>query len=165
MHPSDQLDIFVTLDNESRNRVYAYLSPDEFAEIFGGLNIVNQKLYFLELNEMYAYQMLNNMFTDDVVDFLTEINEVRAEDILRNMDEIKAEKVRALMSYAPETAGAIMTKELISISTKDIAENVLKRLRKDAPDAEIIYYLYVIDQDEKLVGGRFFKRLNYCFTR
>lgn len=152
LHPSDQLDIFVTLDNESRNRVYAYLSPDEFAEIFGGLNIVNQKLYFLELNEMYAYQMLNNMFTDDVVDFLTEINEVRAEDILQNMDEIKAEKVRALMSYAPETAGAIMTKELISISTTDIAENVLKRLRKDAPDAEIIYYLYVIDQDEKLVG-------------
>src|SRR5690625_4839565 len=152
LHPSDQLDVFITLNSDNRNLVYAYLSPDEFAEIFGGLNISNQKLYFLELDELYAYQMFNNMFTDDVVDFLTEINEERAEDILSKMDNVKANKVRALLSYAPETAGAIMTKELISISSNDNVGNVLETLRQDAPGAEIIYYLYVIDADEKLAG-------------
>src|SRR5690625_5331551 len=68
------------------------------------------------------------------------------------MDKDKAEKVRVLLSYAPETAGAIMTKELISISSADIVSNVLEKLRTDAPNAEIIYYLYVVNEAEKLVG-------------
>ncbi len=152
LHPSDQLDIFITLNKTSRNRVYAYLSPKEFAEIFGGLNISNQLLFFLELDEEYAFQMFNHMFTDDVVNFLTEINDERANAILSKMDKDKAQRVRALLSYAPETAGAIMTKELISISSTDVVENVLNKLREDAPNAEIIYYLYVIDTEEKLVG-------------
>src|SRR5699024_5226492 len=114
--------------------------------------ISNQKLFFLELDESYVVNMFNHMFTDDVVNFLTEINDDRAEDILLKMDEKKAQRVKGLLSYAPETAGAIMTKELISISSTDIVANVLEQLRKDAPNAEIIYYLYVIDNDGILVG-------------
>lgn len=152
LHPSDQLDIFVTLDDKARKKGYSYLTSKEFAEIFGGLNIRNQKLFFLELDENYAVNMFNNMFTDDVVYFLTEINSDRAEQILLKMDKDKADKVRGLLSYAPETAGAIMTNELISISSTDVVADVLEKLRKEAPNAEIIYYLYVVDNDGKLEG-------------
>src|SRR5699024_9139100 len=51
-----------------------------------------------------------------------------------------------------ETAGAIMTKELISISSTQTVADVLEKLRKEAPNAEIIYYLYVIDPAGILVG-------------
>src|SRR5699024_6683846 len=115
LHPSDQLDVFITLDSDARKRGYKYLTPKEFANIFGGLDVDHQKLFFLELDENYSSEMFNNMFTDDVVNFFTEINNDRAEDILLTMDEEKAEKIRSLLSYAEETAGAIMTKELISI--------------------------------------------------
>ncbi len=152
LHPSDQLDIFITLNIESRSRVYSYLAPKEFAEIFSGLELSNQKLFFLELDENYAFAMFNYMFTDEVVNFLTEINSERAEDILIRMDSNKAQKVRTLLGYAPKTAGSIMTKELISISSSDLVEDVLKKLRMDAPDAEIIYYLYVVDNENQLVG-------------
>lgn len=152
LHPSDQLDIFVKLDSDARRRGYSYLTPKEFAEIFGGLNITHQTMFFLELDENYAVNMFNHMFTDDVVNFLTEINSDRAEDILLKMDKEKSQKVRGLLSYAPETAGAIMTKELISIAATDIIADVLEKLRKDAPNAEIIYYLYVVDNDGILVG-------------
>lgn len=152
LHPSDQLDIFITLNKDSRSRVYSYLTPKEFAEIFSGLNLSNQKLFFLELDENYAFAMFNYMFTDEVVNFLTEINSERAEDILIKMDKNKAQKVRILLGYAPKTAGSIMTKELISISSTDLVEDVLEKLRRDAPNAEIIYYLYVVDNENKLVG-------------
>ncbi|MCG5102743.1 magnesium transporter [Oceanobacillus alkalisoli] len=152
LHPSDQLDIFVTLDSDARRRCYSYLTPKEFAEIFGGLDISDQKLFFLELDENYSIRMFNQMFTDDVVNFLTEINSERAEDILLQMHEEKAEKIKSLLSYAPETAGAIMTKELISISSTDTTADVLDMLRKEAPSAESIYYLYVVDGDGILVG-------------
>src|SRR5690625_767141 len=68
------------------------------------------------------------------------------------MDKDKAQRVKALLSYAPETAGAIMTKELISISSLSTVEEILSKLRDEAPDAEIIYYLYVVDEENKLVG-------------
>src|SRR5690625_253477 len=152
LHPSDQLDVFITLNKTSRNRVYSYLSPKEFAEIFVGLNINKQLLFFLELDEHYAFQMFNHMFTDDVVNFLTEINDERAEAILSEMDKDKAQRVKALLSYTPETAGAIMTKELISISSSSTVEEILNKLRDEAPTAEIIYYLYVVDEEHKLVG-------------
>src|SRR5699024_8292848 len=124
----------------------------EFAEIFGGLNVRDQKLFFLELDEIYASDMFNNMFTDDVANFLTEINSNRAEEILLQMNEEKAKKVRGILSYAHETAGAIMTKELISISSTQTATEVLEKLRNQAPDAQIIYSLYVVDPDGILVG-------------
>ena len=152
LHPSDQLDIFVKLDSDARRRGYSYLTPKEFADIFGGLNITHQTMFFLELDENYAVNMFNHMFTDEVANFLTEINNERAEDILLKMDKEKAQKVRGLLSYSPETAGAIMTKEFISIASTDIVSDVLEKLRKDAPNAEIIYYLYVVDNDGILVG-------------
>src|SRR5699024_4207015 len=100
----------------------------------------------------YSSSMFNNLFTDDVVQFLSDINDYRAEEILEKMDEDKAEKIKAILSYTHETAGAIMTKEFISITTTSFVGEVLERLRGEAPDAEIIYYLYVVDEQQELVG-------------
>src|SRR5699024_11802815 len=105
-----------------------------------------------ELDEHYASTMFNHMFTDNVATFLSEINPERAEAVLLDMDHEKAKHVRNLMTYAEETAGSIMTKELIWISSSDTVASVLENLRENAPTAEIIYYLYVINSERKLVG-------------
>src|SRR5699024_8810532 len=110
LHPSDQTDIFIGLDSQARKRVYHYITPGEFSEVFGNLDESEQKLFYLELDEKYSLAMFNEMFTDNVVIFLNAINDERAENILNYMDKEKAQKVRSLLSYAPETAGAIMTK-------------------------------------------------------
>lgn len=125
----------------------------------------NQKLFFLELDENYSFNMFNHMFTDDVVNFLKAINSERSENILLHMDKEKAQKLRGLLSYAPETAGAIMTKELISISSTDIVADVLEKLRTEASNAEIIYYLYVVDPARTLVGVVSLRDLNYRFAK
>lgn len=152
LHPSDQLDIFITLDKEARSRGYSYLTPKEFAEIFGRLTVSNQKLFFLELDENYSSAMFNHLFTDDVVNFLTEINNDRADDILLKMDRNKAEKVKNLLAYMKETAGSIMTAEFLSISSADLVSDVLEKLRNESPNAEMIYYLYVVDAVGTLAG-------------
>ncbi len=152
LHSSDQLDVFRSLNQENRTKVYSYLSPKEFATVFSSLDVREQKLYFLELAEEYSSTMFNYMFTDNVVNFLTEINIERAEEILAKVDQDKAEQVRSLLSYAEETAGSIMTKELIRISSTDKVASVLLKLREEAPNAEIIYYLYVTNPSKELVG-------------
>ncbi|MDY0408979.1 magnesium transporter [Virgibacillus soli] len=152
LHPSDQQDIFQLMNELLRKRTYNYLSPKEFAGIFSGLKKEVQFTIVQEVNEIFASQMLDYMFTDNVVSFLLEIKKDRREDILRRMKKEKADKIRTLLSYKEETAGSIMTKELLRIKTYETAELVIEHLREEAIDAEIIYYLYVVDDEDRLVG-------------
>src|SRR5699024_2649411 len=99
LHPSDQSDVFMILDQEARSKWYCYLPPNEFAIIFIGLNVSYQKLYFLEMEETYATDILNNMFTDDIANFLTDINSSRASEILFKIEKKKAKKVRVIISH------------------------------------------------------------------
>lgn len=152
LHPSDQVDIFIALEQPLRKRCYKYLSPSEFAMIFEGIGMHDQQRIFQELSEQYSSDMFNNMFTDDVVNFLTQLDAKTTEHILDQMEQTKADEIRVLLTYAEETAGAIMTKEFISISASNKASVVIEQLRQEAPDAEIIYYNYVVNDDGQLVG-------------
>lgn len=152
LHPTDQVEIFVSVEIEKRERIYRYLFPKEFAEIFGGLEIKRQKEVFQELDETYSSNMFNNMSADDVAYFLVELKDEKAQEILQKMNKEEAVSVKELLSYPPETAGAIMTKEFVSLSSTDRSSNVIEQLREFGPEAETIYYLYVVDELDKLVG-------------
>ncbi|MGY4689446.1 magnesium transporter [Salibacterium sp. K-3] len=152
LHPADQTDVFLSLEKPERKRVYECLSPEEFAEIFEGLETDNQKQIALELNDHYSADMFNSMYADDVADFFSELDEEQAGDILLAMDREDADDVRELLTYEEGTAGSIMTKEFISINASDTVDEVIELLREKGPDAETIYYLYVVDETGKLAG-------------
>ncbi|MGO4887355.1 magnesium transporter [Anaerobacillus sp. MEB173] len=152
LHPTDQKEIFLSLGMRERTYIYQYITPSEFAEIFQGLEVNEQKQCVLELEETYAAEMFNNMYADDVAAFLGEIKNIKAEKILSAMDTKDAASVKELLAYSPGTAGAIMTKEFIAIKATDTASDVIEQLREEGPDAETIYYLYVIDMEHVLVG-------------
>ncbi|WP_078553466.1 magnesium transporter [Bacillus alkalicellulosilyticus] len=152
LHPTDQAEVFNSLEAEKRARVYNFLAPVEFADIFQSLEVEAQKHIVLELNEKYAAEMFNEMYADDVADFLAEIIETKAQKILKSMDKEEADEVKELLAYPPETAGAIMTKEFMVVKAVSTTTEVIEQLRKEGPDAETIYYLYVIDENKKLVG-------------
>ncbi len=152
LHPSDQVDVFTSLNQKERHTVYAFLSPKEMARVFSGLKYNNQVQCLEEISMEYASEMFNTMFTDDIVRFLSSIDTKHSNLILKEMDKEKAEKIKSLLAYEKESAGAVMTKELISISSTDTVFEVLNSLRDEAYDAEIVYYLYVVDGDGLLVG-------------
>ncbi|WP_322787572.1 magnesium transporter [Alteribacillus persepolensis] len=152
LHPKDQTDVFLHLEESERKRVYESLSPDEFAEVFEGLEVEEQKEIALELNDQYAADVFNNMYADDVANFLAELKQDNVTDILKAMDKEDAADVRELLAYDEETAGSIMTKEFIAIRAEDTVSDVIELLRREGPDAETIYYLYVVDANDRLAG-------------
>ncbi|MDG5785912.1 magnesium transporter [Evansella sp. AB-P1] len=152
LHPTDQVELFQALYKDKRPMFYEYLSAEQFADIFQGLELEEQKEVVLELDKGYAAGMFNYMQADDIADFLAEINEPHAKDILAAMDKEEADEVIELLSYPDESAGALMTKEFISIKAGNTASEVMDILRNEGPEAETIYYLYVVDEKDKLVG-------------
>lgn len=152
LHPTDQVEMFHSLDKMLRKQVILFLNPEEFAEIFQGLDPEDQRAAYAELGSPYVISMFNHMSADDVADFLAQLETGEAQTILASMDQEESERVIELMAYAPKTAGAIMTKEFISLGASSLAKDVIEELRQTAPEAETIYYLYVVDGEQRLVG-------------
>src|SRR5207249_8964324 len=88
----------------------------------------------------------------DAADLLADLSEERKTELLGLMEPEEASDVRELLTYAEDTAGGLMTKDFITVSPQETAQQVIDRLRVLQPDANHVYYLYVTDADGDLLG-------------
>lgn len=154
MHIYEQSQFYQTLDENERQLVYAYLSPRELAEMFDVLEEDNENIkdYLGEMRAGYASDMLAQMYTDNAVDLLNTLNKKQMGKYLSLMDAEDAAEIKELLHYEDETAGAIMTTEFVSIVANQTVRSAMYVLKRVAKEAETIYYTYVVDQDNYLVG-------------
>ncbi|WP_260398859.1 magnesium transporter [Peribacillus simplex] len=154
MHPYDQAQFYTSLSDEFRSVVYRFLSPEEMAGLFENIEIDKEDFESLlaEMNPSYVADMLSHMYADDAADVLNEINDEQAVSYLTIMDDEAASEIKELLNYEEYTAGSIMTTEFIAIEANETARSAMQILKREAPQAETIYYVFVTDQDKKLLG-------------
>jgi Mg2+ transporter MgtE len=99
-----------------------------------------------------ASDILEEMPPDEVADILTELPEDRAQQILGLMEKEEAEDVQELLAYEEHTAGGLMTTEYVAVPDTLTAQDCIETLRRMEPDAESIYYVFVVDPEEHLQG-------------
>jgi len=92
------------------------------------------------------------MAPDEAADLLAELPQDRSRELLELMEDEDAEDVRRLLSYPDDTAGGIMTTEFVAIRPNLTAEQAIRALRETAHEAETVFYVYVTDSAEHLVG-------------
>ena len=92
------------------------------------------------------------MDSDDAADLLGDLPEDRQEELLREMDAETADDLRELVAYDEDTAGGLMTTDYFWIYPHRTVAATIAKIRQIAPETEFIYYLYVTDQSEKLLG-------------
>jgi magnesium transporter len=154
LHPYDQANFYKKLPKEDRIYLYHYLSPDEMASIFENLEIDenNYEQYLSEMDPFYVAMMLAHMYTDNAVDVLNHLKKDQVASYLTLMDEEAAKEIKNLLHYEEYTAGSIMTTEYIAIHANQTVKSAMQILKNEAPKAEMIYYVYVIDEEKRLVG-------------
>lgn len=152
LQPYDQAELVSMLAPEERWQVLHPLPDETLASIFEELDAELVAEIVEELEEERVSRVLCEMSSDDVVDLLAELEEEQAEELLELMEAEDAREVKSLLTYPENTAGRLMTNEYVTLKSDWTAEEALRRLRKEAPGAETIYYLYVTDNQEKLVG-------------
>jgi Mg/Co/Ni transporter MgtE len=103
-------------------------------------------------NEKVA-DVLEEMAPDEAADLLAELPKDRSQELLKLMEREEADDVRKLLTYPEDMAGGIMTTDYIAISSDLTAEQAISVLRDTAHEAEIIYYVYVTDSDNRLIGA------------
>ena len=96
--------------------------------------------------------MLAEMYTDNAVDLLNMLDKSQKAKYLSLLSSEEAGEIKELLHYEDETAGAIMTTEFVSIVANQTVRSAMYVLKNQADMAETIYYVYVVDQENHLVG-------------
>ncbi len=154
LHPYDQAQFFTKIDSDKRIKIYHYLTPEEVANFFELLTIEDKEYRSIlaEMEPQYAADMLSFMFTDNAVDLLNKLDKDQTASYLTIMNKESADEIKGLLHYEEYTAGSIMTTEFIAISANQTVRSAMHILKNEAPKAETIYYVFVIDDARRLVG-------------
>lgn len=152
IHSADIIEIIEALDNQQRNILFNVLDTEEAADVMENIDsdMFSEILRALTLEE--KKEILDEMAHDDIADHLGDLSDERSAEIMTYLDEEDRDDVRELLIYEEDTAGGLMTAEFISLNAEYTVAEAVDYLRKHAPDAETIYYLFVIDEHEKLSG-------------
>lgn len=152
LHPNDQLAFIYMLNEHTRKRLYRYIAPAEFAEIFGRLEPSEQRMVVEELQPAYAQETVRAMPTDEMVDFLSGFSVAETVPYLNLLEVHEADKVKRMLGYGKHTAGALMTTEYMVAHITHTVADVLLHVREQGENAETIYYIYIVDDEEILRG-------------
>ncbi|QDP39804.1 magnesium transporter [Radiobacillus deserti] len=152
LHPYDQAKIFEEQSEDVRMLIYSYLSPEEMADVMENIDYEDVEEFFTEMDPRYASNVLAEMSTDDSVDILNELDKDKVASFLTIMDKEAAQEIKELLHYEEKTAGSLMTNEYVVIHAGQTVKEAMRHLRQEAPEAETIYYTYVVDDQKRLVG-------------
>ncbi|HHW14459.1 MAG TPA: CBS domain-containing protein [Firmicutes bacterium] len=152
LHPADLADILEALNRPERAAVMSALDVDVAAETLQEMEPEAQADVLEQLGGDKATDILESMPADEAADILGDLPEHRAQALLEQMEDEEAEDVRELLEYEEDTAGRLMTTEVLSFREDLTAGETIEELRRLKPDPDSAYYLYVVDGEQHLIG-------------
>lgn len=152
LHPADLATIIDQLAPRDRAGVLASLDDEAAADAMEEMDPETQVEVLEDLEPERAADILEEMSPDDAADLIADLSEAARDEILPLMEREEADEVTELLGYPEESAGGIMTTAYVAIPDHLTAEQAIERLRELEPDAETIYYVYIVDDAGRLVG-------------
>lgn len=152
LHPSDLADVIEDLDKKSQTAIFETLDEETAADVLEELEPEAQVRLIESLPVGKAADVLELMPADEAADLLEELEDDKAEELINEMDEESSEDVRELLQYEEDTVGSLMTTDFIHFNPDMTVNDTIIELRKLKPESDTIYYLYVVDKDNKLVA-------------
>jgi Mg/Co/Ni transporter MgtE len=152
LHPVDIADILEQLEPSDRKQVLEALDIETAADALAEADDDVQISALQHLDGERAADILEEMPSDEAADVLGDMDAAHRHDLLGRMEADDREDVEELLPYNDRTAGGLMTKEFIAISPDVTAQGAIETLRSLEPEAETVYYIYVVDDHEILLG-------------
>ena len=152
IHPADLADILEDLDIRQREAVFKALDVETAAETLEETDPKIQVSLINDLNTAEASDIIEEMSLSEAADLLGDLPKAKAEGILKEMEKEIADDVKELLTHPEKEAGGMMTTSYLSFRPSSTVGEALQKFRQEAEDIDLVYYVYVTDEEELLLG-------------
>jgi magnesium transporter len=152
LHPADLAEIISDLTRTESDKLLETLDIETLADTLEEVEPEFQASLVEAMPDEKVADVLEEMAPDEAADLLAEIPEDRSHDLLNLMEHKDAEDLRKLLAYPEDDAGGIMTTDYAVVPPHLTASQAIDLLRQSAAETETIFYVYVTDSAEKLIG-------------
>lgn len=161
LHPADIAEMMEGLSSEEAKFIFLLLDGEKASDVLVEIPESDRRRFLRVLPpEIIASKFLEFMDSDDAADVMADLDEKRKIEVLNEIEDFEqAGDIVDLLEYEEDTAGGIMAKELVKVNENWTVATCLQEISKQAQEVDEIYYIYVIDDSEKLMGVLSLKKL------
>lgn len=152
LHPADLAEILSDLSRQDGSKLLESLDNESLADALEEVEPDFQVSLVEQLPDERLADVLEEMESDEAADLIAELPEERGQELLKLMDVEEAEDIKKLLEYPVDSAGGIMNSSFFAITPDLTAEQVLSALRAKADEFETVFYIYVVNDIQQLVG-------------
>lgn len=152
MDPIDIAELINDIDDEKDIIVFRLLPKDLASEVFANMDSNSQKKLIKSFTDKELAFIINDLFADDTVDLIEEMPSNIVLRILKLSKPETRDDINKLLGFPKDSAGSIMTTELVTLREKMTVRDALNKMRRQAMDKETIYTCYVTDDQKHLLG-------------
>lgn len=159
LHPSDLAQILTEVAPDEGTEILASVDEELAGEALHEVPDEVRDKILKEMDKEMISDILEEMPPDEAADILGDMPEEKSEELLSLMEKEDAEEVKDLLSYEEDTAGGLMTSEFLDFTPDMTIDETMTDIRLLVPDVEFIYYIYVVDDEDHLLGVVTLKKL------
>lgn len=162
LHIADIAEIIEDLTSENAKHLYDLIADEEkSAAVLVELEDDTREGLLADLTAReIAEEVIDNLESDDAADLIGELSEDKKEAVLSLIEDIEhASDISDLLTYPEDTAGGLMAKELIKVNENWNTLQCIIEMRKQAEDVKKVYTIYVVDDNNKLLGSLSLRKL------
>jgi magnesium transporter len=153
-------DAWLVLSRSDRVTGFRLLNREQAEDLFLSLDAREHAILLEDLTPPEARSWIRLLPPDDAADCIQQADPARREDLTALLDEATRAEVRALLAYAEDEAGGLMSPRFARLRPDMRVAEAVAYLRRQTHDrAEIVYYVYVLDQEQRLLGVVSFREL------
>ncbi|MBI4843019.1 MAG: magnesium transporter [Nitrospirae bacterium] len=152
LHPADIADIISSVSQKDGASFFNNLDIETAAEALSELKPETQADIISSMDTEKAADIIEEMPPDEAADVLSDLPTERAKEILEHVEKEEAEDIQELLGHEEDTAGGLMTNEFIAYPPDITVAEAIERFKSEAREAENVYYIYIVDKEERLHG-------------
>ena len=152
LHPADIGDYLEDFDEAERRAIFAIIDDELAGKVIQTMDDDLQFEMALVLGKDRLVNILDSLPSDEAVDILSHFSEKKIEELLAAMEEEEAAEAKTLLGYDEESAGGIMSADVIYFEEDMDVGTCVSKIRGNREDLEDLSYLYVTDKEGRLKG-------------
>lgn len=152
MRPADVADLIEHLKPDERLFLFKLLEPEGAGEVLVEIEPPVQERIISGLDNEAISEIVEELDSDDAADLVGDLPAERAREIIKTVGDDVSEELGKLLPYAEDTAGGIMALEFVAIRADAKVMDAVETIREKREEVENLYYLWVVDDFERLAG-------------